>query len=131
MGAVRFFRLLFSVGFFSDIIRCMCFTLHTIIVRLISKLSINWSGQMVRGPCRDCTDNLKQAFYGIRTEPLWLPCRGYTNLLATFQPKIDSFLHNHRTASLRCPCGDRGMPVRYVYRLTIFENLYIIFLTKS
>ena len=79
IGAVRFFQMA---------------TAYTIVVRLFNKLSMDWSRQIVRRPCVDCTDNLKEAFYGNRTEPVWFPCRGCTNLWAIFPPKIDSFLHS-------------------------------------
>ena len=55
---------------------------------------------------------------------------------ATNWTKILRLLHGHRAASVGCPCGDRAMPVRYVYGLrfvyglTIFISMYNFLLYK-
>ena len=64
-----------------------------------------------------------QAFYGNRTELVRLLCGGCTFFGAIFSPKVVSLLHDHRTASERCPFGDCAMILRYVYGLTILKNL--------
>ena len=70
-----------------------------------------------------------QAFYRKRTEPMRLHAEAVRFFWAAFPPKIVILLHDHRTASERCPCRDCAMPVRYVYVLR-FLKICITFLYK-
>ena len=66
-----------------------------------------------------------QAFYGSRTKPEQSPCGFRAEAVwffrTIFPPKTVSLLLNHRTVSVRGPCGDRAMLVRYVYGLRAYD----------